>query len=233
MRVRIKRFREGEFYTQEFELHLDGKPTVLDILSYIKENLDPTLSYRAMCRASVCGTCGVKVNGQHRLACNTRVEAEEILIEPVDNATPIKDLIVSHEDIYTSLSVASAWLLPRENGIELTQDMLNRTSKAWDCILCGICNNVCPPLAEGKPFGGPMLFTRLYKITEDPRDLKGDKRLREIASLNVQECVHCSNCNLFCPKGCMPERWITVLETRLTQKGLIKKETQDFDFLGF
>jgi len=54
-----------------------------------------------------------------------------------------------------------------------------------------------------------------------------------MVAFNVQSCVHCSNCNLFCPKGCMPERWITAIEGKLTQKGYIQKKAEDFGFLGF
>ncbi len=232
MRVKIKRFTGEGFRWDEFEVPLEGKPTVLEVLSYIKENIDPTLSFRAMCRASICGTCALKINGQHKLACNTRAEGEEITIEPVDNSKPVKDLVVSHEEIYALLKKSKAWIEPKEEKVEVSQRDLLKTSKAWDCILCGICNNVCPPLAEGKDFGGPMVLTRVYKVLEDPRDGKRDIRLGEIVSLNVQECVHCSNCNLFCPKGCMPERWITLIEGKLLQRGLIRKKMDDFGFLG-
>jgi len=233
MKVKLKRFKEGSYLLEEFEVTLEGNPTVLEILSYIKENLDPTLSYRAMCRSAICGTCAVKVNGEHRLACNTRVESQEVLIEPVDNAEPIRDLVVSHESIYEPLKLNRAWLLPGERTDSITPQRLRVTAHAWDCILCGICNCVCPPLLEGKTFGGPMLLTRLYKILEDPRDSKGEERLHHIKDLNPQECVHCSNCSIFCPKACMPERWITLMENKLVQKGLIQKKGEDFGFLGF
>ncbi|WP_457601506.1 succinate dehydrogenase/fumarate reductase iron-sulfur subunit [Hydrogenivirga sp.] len=233
MKVKLKRYSEGEFRLQEYELDVSGRPTVLDLLSLIKESLDPTLSFRAMCRASICGTCAVKVNGEHRLACSTRVEGEEVLIEPVDGYAPIRDLVVSHEELYGKLKEGKVWLLPREENLRVPPEEIRKTSRAWDCILCGICNNVCPPILEGQSFGGPSLFTKLYTILEDPRDSKGEERLGEIVGLNVQNCVHCSNCNLYCPKACMPERWISVIEGRLTQKGYIQKKTEDFGFLGF
>ncbi|EDP76587.1 2Fe-2S iron-sulfur cluster-binding protein [Hydrogenivirga sp. 128-5-R1-1] len=233
MKVKLRRFTGREFVTTEYEVETGENPTVLEILTKIKEELDPSLSFRAMCRASVCGTCAVKVNGEHRLACNTRVNGEEVLIEPVDGYIPIKDLVVSHEEIYDGLRRARVWFVPREENLTITPQELNKTSRAWDCILCGICNNVCPPLLEKRDFGGPSLFTKIYRILEDPRDSLGEERLNGLTALNAQNCVHCSNCNLFCPKGCMPERWITVIEGKLTQKGYIQKKTEDFGFLGF
>ncbi len=233
MKVKLRRYREGKFETHEYELEFEGKPTVLEVLNRIKEELDPSLSFRAMCRASICGTCAVKVNGEHRLACNTRVEGDEVLIEPADGYQPIKDLVVSHESLYEGLRSAKVWFAPREENLKLMPEELRKTSRAWDCILCGICNSVCPPLLEGQDFGGPSLFTKVYTVLEDPRDMRGEERLVELMPLNVQSCVHCSNCNLFCPKGCMPERWITIIEGKLVQKGYIQKKSEDFGFLGF
>ncbi len=232
MKVKLKRFTGEGYITDVFEVEAGDNPTVLEILYRIREEIDPSLSFRAMCRAGICGTCAVKVNGEHKLACNTKVSGDEVLIEPVDSSIPIKDLVVFQDVLFEKLKEGRVWLVPKKD-IKLLPEDLKKTSKAWDCILCGICNNVCPPLAEGKDFGGPAFFTKFYSISEDPRDKIGEDRLKDLIPFNIQSCVHCSNCNIYCPKGCMPERWITLLEGRLTQKGYIQKKTEDFGFLGF
>jgi len=230
MRVRLKLFRDGEFTLKEFEIETEEKPTVLDLLQRVKE-IDPTVSFRAMCRASVCGTCAVKVNGKPVLACNTRVWGEEVLIEPLDNSPPIKDLVVSHEELFESMRANKVWILPKEENLRLSPVQLAKTSRAWDCILCNVCNTVCPPLVEGKNFGGPALITKVFSVVEDPRDGLGEGR--DLLGLNLQSCVHCGNCNLLCPKGCMPERWVTFLEGKLAQKGYIQKGREEFGFLNY
>ena len=232
MKVSIKRFSEGSFRVDSFELKVSGNPTILELLIKIKEEHDPTLSFRAMCRASICGTCGVKVNGENRLACTTRVNGEDILIEPMDNHEPIKDLVVDHEPIPNTLRKYKIWISPAEK-VEVSKEDITRIIKARDCILCGICNGVCPPIGEGKPFAGPLAFTRLYSVMEDPRDALGNERLKIATSMNPQDCVHCSNCTLLCPKGCMPERWVELTESKLVKEGLIEKKQDDFGFLGF
>jgi len=233
MKVKLRRFREDAFETEEYSVEGAQGLTVLELLYRIREELDPTLSFRAMCRSSVCGTCAVKVNGEHRLACSTRVKGEEVLIEPVDGAVPIRDLVVSQEEIPDRLRGAKAWVVPSRGEVRVTPADVKRLSRPRDCILCGICDSVCPPLLEGRSFGGPLLLTRLYSVMTDPRDGEGEERLRGIAELNVQACVHCGNCNLYCPRSCMPERWITLTEGRLLQKGYIQKKEEDFGFLGF
>ncbi len=230
MKVKIKRFKEGNFVWSEYELDGEGK-TVLEILQTIKEKLDPTLSYRAMCRAGICGTCAVKVNGEHKLACNTRVY-DDITIEPVDIATPIKDLVVDHGFIYEKLKKGKVWFEPLPTNIPLKPDELKNTEKSWDCILCGICNYVCPAIQEDKNFGLPSTFTKAYGVVFDKRNANKEK-LKDLVSLNIQSCIHCKNCTFSCPKDCTPEFLITVLENNMVRYGLISKKGQDFGFLGF
>ncbi len=230
MRVRIKRFSGGVFKTEEFEVDVPEGSTVLDVLFKIKEEIDPTLSFRAMCRASICGTCAVKVNGEPKLACNTKVEGEDLTLEPIDNAVPLKDLVVDQEVVFSRLREGKVWVVPKEGEIGLSAGPLGRAS---DCILCGICDSVCPSLLEDRAFGGPSFFTKVYRILEDPRDGKGEERLKDLVPFKAQSCVHCNNCNVYCPKGCMPERWIKLIEGKLSQKGYIQKRTEDFGFLGF
>ncbi len=225
MRVSVKRFKDGEFEVHSFELESKGNPTILEILTEIKERHDPTLSFRAMCRSSICGTCGVRVNGRSVLACTERVTGDEILIEPLEGFEPIRDLVVSHEEIFSSLRRAGVWRGSKESPAPPFGSL-----QAQNCILCGICNSVCPPILEGKNFGGPLLFTKFYAVRGE--EASGGLGLEGIKEENIKGCVHCSNCNLSCPKGCMPERWITILEASMVRMGYIQKEAQDFGFLS-
>jgi succinate dehydrogenase and fumarate reductase iron-sulfur protein len=84
---------------QSYEIDAPRDITVLELLHKIKE-IDPTLSYRHMCRAGICGTCALKVNGKNVLACKTRLnkfEDNTIVLEPLDNAVVVKDLVVEHQ----------------------------------------------------------------------------------------------------------------------------------------
>src|ERR1700755_239154 len=48
----------------------DCGPMVLDGLIWIKNNIDPTLTFRRSCREGVCGSCAMNIDGQHTIACN-------------------------------------------------------------------------------------------------------------------------------------------------------------------
>ena len=231
MKVRLKRFLNGEYKWQEYEIDGEGK-TVLEILQKIKEEIDPTLSFRAMCRAGICGTCAVKVNGEHKLACNTRVD-NDITVEPVDIAKPIKDLVVDHEFYINKLKEGKVWIEPMSTNISLKPEEIKQTEKSWDCILCGICNFVCPAILEDKKFGLPSTFTKAYGVVFDKRNANKEK-IKDFVPLNIQSCTHCKNCTFSCPKDCNPEILIKILENNMLRYGLIRKEGgTDFGFLGF
>jgi len=106
MIVSIKRYDTF----QSYEIDVPRDITVLELLHKIKE-IDPTLSYRHMCRAGICGTCALKVNGRNVLACKTRLnkfEDNTIVLEPLDNAVVVKDLVVEHQfwfDMYKILKL--------------------------------------------------------------------------------------------------------------------------------
>ncbi|HIQ49133.1 MAG TPA: succinate dehydrogenase/fumarate reductase iron-sulfur subunit [Aquifex aeolicus] len=231
MKVKIKKFRDGKFLWEEYEIDGEGH-TVLEILQKIKEKEDPTLSFRAMCRAGICGTCAVKVNGQHKLACSTRVYSD-ITLEPVDIAPPIKDLVVDHSFIYKKLKEGKVWFETLSKNISLKPDELKNTEKSWDCILCGICNYVCPAIQEDESFGLPSTFTKSYGVIFDKRNTKGYEKLKDLVPLSIQSCTHCKNCTFSCPKECNPEFLINILENTMVRYGLIRKKEQDFGFLGF
>src|SRR6188768_2544812 len=60
-------------YWEEFDVELDDTLSVLDGILQAKNDQDGTLAVRCSCRAGICGSCGVKVNGQSTLACKTQI----------------------------------------------------------------------------------------------------------------------------------------------------------------
>ena len=44
-------------------------PMVLDALMKIKNEIDPTLTFRRSCREGVCGSCAMNIDGVNTLAC--------------------------------------------------------------------------------------------------------------------------------------------------------------------
>lgn len=68
--------------------------TVLSIIRYIHENIDPTLSYfsHCVCDRGICGRCLMDVNGKKQLACAFVPDTDELVINPKNN-NHFKDLV--------------------------------------------------------------------------------------------------------------------------------------------
>ena len=232
MKVRIRRYPFGK---EEFEVQISPKATLLELLNHIKENYDESLSFRSMCRAGICGTCAVRVNSKTVLACSTRLDGlgDTIEIEPLNGYRVIRDLVVDHEDIYSKLKRHRIWLEPFERSMPIKEGVNTVISRSHECILCGICDAVCPVLLVEPSFGGPLTLTRYYKLIYDPRNKEVEKKIEYLTKLNPQLCTHCMNCSYACPKRLMPEGLIKKEEEVLVERGLIQKPTGGLDFLNF
>jgi succinate dehydrogenase/fumarate reductase iron-sulfur protein len=94
--VKILRSKPWESKKPEYETYnvpLESKMSILNVLVYIAENLDPTLGFYSSCRIGKCAGCQVVVDGKVRLACVTLVEGD-ITLEPLRKFKVIKDLVV-------------------------------------------------------------------------------------------------------------------------------------------
>ncbi|MFN3870941.1 MAG: succinate dehydrogenase/fumarate reductase iron-sulfur subunit [Aquificaceae bacterium] len=230
MKLKIRRYPEGK---EEFEIFTDKALTLLDLLQKAKEE-DPTLAFRSMCRAGICGTCGVKLGGKPVLACSTWIDPWEeiVIVEPLDGYEIIRDLVVEHEGMVLRLKRYKVWLHSLENNVKVSEEINRKTSKSWECILCGICDSLCPVLSVDNSFGGPLLLTRIHKYLFDPRNAKQDMSLESLREMKSNLCTHCMNCSYVCPKRLMPEFLIKQEDSLLLEKGLVQKES-GFDFLSF
>lgn len=148
--IKVRRFQpesgEGPYW-EEFNVDLDPSLSVLDGLLQAKDRDDGSLAVRCSCRAAICGSCGMKINGQSGLGCKTQIgEAQEqadkmagvadtespvlaegetgskenpIVIEPMGNMPVIKDLITDMESTHwTKIRRVTPWLLPHGEAPE-------------------------------------------------------------------------------------------------------------------
>lgn len=234
MKVKIKR---GDSLYEYYVNNVDKRTTVLEILEYIKNELEPSLSYRAQCRAAICGTCGVKVNGKPVLACKTKVvdakTNDEIVIEPLDNLPVIKDLVVDHGEFLSKLKEAKGWFISKQDFEKYYPQELATFEKETDCILCGICYSVCPAFINDKGFGGPINFVKIFRFWKDKNDALEDQRVDIANKNNILSCIHCKYCTMSCPKQIPVEADILQLEFYGKQKGIIQQKQPGFDPFNF
>src|ERR671935_1625882 len=107
-------------YWQDYTVDLDGHRSVLDGILEVKDREDGSIGIRCSCKAAICGSCGVRINGQAKLACNTHMEDAErraqdgaIVVEPMGNMPVLKDLIVDMDAVHwKKVQRVTPWLVP-------------------------------------------------------------------------------------------------------------------------
>lgn len=194
-----------------------GEIPLLGALYYIKETQDATLTFSAGCRASVCGTCSVRVNGREELACSYKVKPGDI-IEPLQYHPVLRDLKVDKNKAKETLMKATSWLQETQEA-SLTHADEKFSEKQTDCILCDSCYSACPVYAVNSDFLGPFALTRAYRYSVDKRESKGKTIIDNIQANGVWDCILCGECTAVCPKGIDPKMDILMLRGRSVQEG--------------
>ncbi len=236
MEISVEILREGTFVNYTLKISKDVNAlTVLDVLNTIKEEEDPTLSYRSMCRSGICGTCAVKVNSKPVLACKAKVSqfGKTLKIEPLSGLSVVKDLVVDHEVLINR--VKGIYSKEEAQPKTVYQEELSKLERSFECILCGVCDTVCPVIFEAPYFGGPMAFLRAYKHLMSGSKENAQRTAKFLKDKFINLCTHCKNCSMVCPKTLYPETAISEQEERLIDMKLIEKPNQQmgFDFLSF
>ncbi len=202
--------------------------TVLDALTAIQSELDPSLGFRYSCRVGMCGTCALRVNGRPRWACRTLIEGlgESVTLEPLVNFPVLRDLAVDMKPFFDKMSRARAWAEPTEAAasapVELSPDSRQRVriDPHIECITCGICYSACGMAAHDPDFLGPAALNRAYTLVCDSRDAAGGERLAEVADEHgIWRCHSQFNCTEACPKGISPATAIQALKRRAAASG--------------
>ena len=246
--IKVRRFlpESGEGpYWEEFSVDLEPSLSVLDGLLQAKDREDGSLAVRCSCRAAICGSCGMKINGQSGLGCKTQIgEAQElankqasaagepagsvpIVIEPMGNMPVVKDLVTDMESTHwTKIRRVTPWLLPhgeppeREYVVE-PESMIDIT-QSMACIQCGACVSSCLSMEADPGFIGPAALAKAYRFVGDPRDAETTERLHDLAGdpHGIYDCTHCFSCIDACPKGVAPMDQIMRLRRKAGENGI-------------
>lgn len=215
---------------QDYTLDPPEHFTVLDALIQVREEVDPSLALRCSCRAAICGSCAMRVNGQARLACKTKIvslapEGGTISVEPMGNQRVVKDLVVDSALFWGKVRAIAPYLQPKgqepeEEHIASNEAMLNLLTP-MGCIMCGACVSDCTALEVDKGFLGPAALAKAYRFVADPRDGATRQRLETLnEETGVWDCTRCYMCVEVCPKGVAPMDRIMELREHAMQAGI-------------
>ena len=215
--MQVTRYRpeeESGASVQEYEVPCPKDWVVLDGLNYIKDRLDGSLSYRWSCRMGVCGSCGMTVNGEPKLTCETFLSeygSGPVRVEPLRNFPVIRDLVVEIGDFMRKLVMVKPWII-RPNEKDVSAGEYRQTPAELDeykqfsmCINCMLCYSACPIYGLEPGFIGPAAIALAQRYNLDSRDEGSAERLDVLSEHDgIWGCTFVGECTEVCPKHVDP-----------------------------
>lgn len=215
--LRLARYRpeeEAEPTFEEYEVPCRKDWVVLDGLNYIKDQLDGTLSFRWSCRMGICGSCGMTVNGEPKLTCETFLTdyaPGPVCLEPLQNFPVIRDLIVEMTDFMQKLTTIKPWIVRdeerplAEGEYRQTPDEMSKFMQYSMCINCMLCYAACPVYSLDPKFIGPAAIALAQRYNLDSRDEGSGERLDILSQHEgIWACTFVGECTEVCPKDVDP-----------------------------
>lgn len=217
---------------ETFRVPLENKGlTVLDGLNHILENIDGSLAFRSSCRAAVCGSCAMHINGKHRLACNTQVSSlntRNVTIRPLAHVEVEKDLCVNMDQFWEKYEFIRPYLIagsppPVKERIQSQEDR-EELNVVIDCIQCGCCYSACPVTLSSTEYLGPAALLKIDRFVRDSRDGAHIQRIEQAdGPYGAWRCHNVFACQC-CPKELDPPRSIAHIKRRLMRRRLFGRE---------
>ena len=231
--LNVKRFNpesdSQEAHFQEYNLEVEDYFTVLDALIKVREEVDGSLALRCSCRASICGSCSMRVNGHAKLVCKTKIsdvakQGNHVTVEPMGNLPVVKDLVSDMKPFWDRVRAVQPWLQPQGEAPEREYTAPNETmlhlAGVMSCIMCGACVSDCTAIEVDKRFLGPAALAKAYRFVGDPRDDADNSRLQMYSQPGgIWDCTRCLECVQVCPKGVAPMDRIMGLRDKAIEAG--------------
>ena len=227
---RVRRYQpqgtKGPYY-QDYRVPYLDDMVVLDGLNYIKDHLDPTLTFRWSCRMGICGSCGMDVNGKPRLTCGTFIndvrQGGAIQVDPLTGFNSIKDLVVDFDPFMEHFLSVKPWIL-REKEAPLSVGEYRQYPEELEayrqqslCINCTLCYAACPVFQGDSHFVGPASLAIALRYIRDSRDEGAEERLARLSTRHgIWACTFVGECSVVCPKEVDPAGAIQSLKVLAT-----------------
>ena len=215
MEIRLKVFRYQPEKDRRprydvYTLEVDATDRILDLLEYVRGDVDGSLAFRRSCAHGVCGSDAMRINGRNMLACKVLVRdlgSSEITVEPLLGLKVIKDLIVDMQPFFDHYKSVMPFLINDEplpeDGRERLQspDARERFDDTTKCILCAACTTSCPSFWANGNYVGPAAIVNAHRFIFDSRDTGAGQRLEVLnEQFGVWRCRTAFNCTEACPR---------------------------------
>jgi fumarate reductase iron-sulfur subunit len=218
-------------HMQTYELEQSEGMTLFIALSEIQEKLDPSLQFDFVCRAGICGSCAMMVNGRPTLACRTltRDVGPEITLAPLPVFELIGDLSVNTGKWMRGTSERlEAWLHGKRQDVDLARieepmdpDLAEKLNELDRCVECGCCVAACGTARMRPDFVGAVGIAKIARFRLDPRDARTDEDYYELIGDDdgVFGCMSLLACHDVCPKNLPLSTQIAFIRRKMVKTG--------------
>jgi len=217
---------------QQYRIEEAESMTLFIVLNEIREYQDPTLQFDFVCRAGICGSSAIMVNGRPQLACRTltRDLPDETTLAPLPFFELIGDLSVNTGKWMRGMSERlQTWVHAQEKEIDLHRieermdpDLAEQIYELDRCIECGCCVAACGTAQMRKDFVGAVGMGKIARFRLDPRDTRTDDDFYELIGddTGVFGCMSLLACQDVCPKSLPLQTQIAFLRRKMATMGL-------------
>lgn len=213
----------------EYELEETTGMTIFIALGMIREKFDADLSFDFVCRAGICGSCAMMINGRPRLACRTLTKDFPdgvIKLMPLPAFKLLKDLSVDTGNWMNDMSKrVESWIhTSKETDISKIEEKVEpeaaqETFEIDRCIECGICVAACGTKLMREDFIGAVGLNRVARFKVDPLDERSDADFYELVGDDngIFGCMSLLACEDNCPKHLPLQSKIAYMRRKLVQ----------------
>ncbi|SEV88423.1 succinate dehydrogenase subunit B [Cognatiyoonia koreensis] len=213
--VTIRRGPDTPDARRVFDVPTYANQTVLDAVTWVQQNEDPTLSYRFACRVGMCGSCAMMVNSVPRWTCRTQISkvlnGGNVTLEPLRNLPVVKDLVADMDPFFDKWIAAEGLhhgTLTRDDPIAPVDTQSPERANAdagIECINCSVCYAACDTVAGNPDYLGPAALQRAWTLLNDAKDAGRATILDAVSGRDgCHNCHAMGSCTTYCPNELDP-----------------------------
>jgi fumarate reductase iron-sulfur subunit len=221
----------GEPHMQDFRLEEREGETLFISLNRLREEQDPSLKFDFVCRAAICGSCGMLINGRPCLACKTLTSTlpENLSLHPLPVFRLLGDLTVDTGSWFRQMARRTgSWIHtdrpfnPHEPEERMDNEAAQEIYELERCIECGCCIAGCATVNIRDDFIGAAGLLRIARFMIDPRDERQLQQYFEVVGTDegIFGCMGLMACEDLCPKGIPLQRQLAYVRRKLALAAL-------------
>ena len=236
LEISVLRYNPGDPasapHMQSFELEEADGMTLFIALNEIREKLDASLAFDFVCRAGICGSCGMLIDGRPGLACRTLTKnlGTKITLAPLPVFELIADLSVNTGKWMRAMSERlQTWVHARQEELDLRRieqrmepELAEKIYELDRCIECGCCVAACGTARMREDFVGAVGLNKIARFRLDPRDGRSDADYYELVGddAGVFGCMSLLGCHDVCPKNLPLQTQIAFVRRKMAAQGI-------------